>query len=211
MMKRIVTILASLSLAFFILTSSVMLTLSIKQTYRLSKEDIVQVEYNLTDQQIDKNYNNLIDYMFAGSEATLKFDTLPMSPQGEFHFMEVKNLFKFAFFGMILSGVIALVCGAYLISQRNFLFLTKGSILVFIIPAILSIPVLINFNATFIKFHELVFSNDYWIFDPRVDPIIRYLPESLFLKNTLIILWFIVLWVVLIQLFRRYTQKTWSL
>lgn len=209
-MKRIATALASLSLAFFILTSSVMLTLSIKQTYSLSKKDIVQVEYNLTDREIDQNYSNLIDYMFAGSDANLAFETLPMSPQGEFHFKEVKDLFKFAYNGMILSGIVALVCGAYLIYHKKFSFLTKGSILVFIIPAILSIPVLINFNATFIKFHELVFSNDYWIFDPAVDPIIRYLPESLFLKNTLIILWIIVFWVVMIQLLRRFSQKKWS-
>lgn len=206
-MKRIATILASFSLAFFILTASVMLTLSMKWTYRLSRADIVQVEYNLTDRQIEENYNNLIDYMFAGPSEKLEFLGLPMSPQGEFHFKEVKDLFKFAFNGMLASGGLALVLGGWLIVRKRYSFLNWGSLLVFLIPALLSIPVLIDFNTTFIKFHEIAFSNDYWIFDPALDPIIRYLPQSLFLKNTVIILLIIVLCIALIQALRVSLQK----
>lgn len=148
--------------------------------------------------------------MFAGPSETLRFEVLPMSIPGEIHFKEVKALFKFAFNGMILSGIVALIAGGYLISQRKLAFLNKGSLLVLLIPALLSIPVLIDFNATFIKFHEIAFSNNYWIFDPALDPIIRYLPESLFMKNTIIILFLIVIWIFVIQLIRRALQKKWS-
>lgn len=206
-MKQALTFLAGLSLAFFILTSSVMLTLAIKSTYELSRDDIIQVEHQLDDATIRKNYNGLIDYMFAGPDARLSFEELPMSPQGEFHFMEVKAIFQFFFRGMIIAGVLSLFLGLWLIRERSLSFLNLGSLLVFLVPALLAIPVLIDFNATFIKFHELAFSNDYWIFDPRIDPIIRYLPESLFMKNTLIILVFILLWILLIQLLRRALVK----
>lgn len=206
-MKRLAAILASLSLAFFILASSVMLTLSMKWTYSLSQAEIDQGPYSLSQATIKHNYDNLIDYMFAGPDTKLTFQELPMSPQGEFHFVEVKNLFKFAFNGMIASGAVALLLGIYLIRERSYSFLNWGSFLVFLIPALLSIPVLIDFNATFIKFHEIVFSNNYWIFDPAKDPIILYLPESLFLKNTIIILILIVVWVTLIQLLRHFLSK----
>ena len=206
-MKRAMTILAGLSLAFFILTSSVMLTLTIKSTYGLSRDDIVQVEYRLDEATMQQNYDGLIDYMFRGPDAKLTFQELPMSPQGEFHFVEVKAIFQFFFKGMILSGILSLVLGIGLIKLGSLSFLNLGSVLVFLVPALLSIPVLIDFNATFIKFHELAFSNDYWIFDPRIDPIIRYLPESLFMKNTLIILAIILLWILLVQLLRRTLKK----
>ena len=54
-MKRFATLLAGLSLAFFILTSSVMLTLSIKSTYALSLDDIIQVEYQLDESTMRNN------------------------------------------------------------------------------------------------------------------------------------------------------------
>ncbi len=37
------------------------------------------------------------------------------------------------------------------------------------------------FNTLFIKFHELFFNNDAWIFDPKKDPIILALPEEFFM------------------------------
>lgn len=206
-MKKPLTLVAGLALAFFILTSSVMLTLSLKATYTWSQPEIRQVEYQLDDATIRRNYDHLIDYMFQSKEARLSFSGLPMSPQGEIHFMEVKDIFQFFFKGMIVSGILSLILGAYLIRQQHPEFLTLGTLLVFLVPALLAVPVLIDFNATFIKFHELAFSNDYWIFDPRLDPIIRYLPESLFLKNTLVILAFILLWILLIQILRKLLKR----
>lgn len=202
-MKRILTILAGLSLAFFILTSSVMLTLSMKDTYKLSQDEIIQRHYQLDEATIKQNYDGLIDYMFKGPDAKLSFQGLPMSQQGEIHFKEVKDIFQFFFKGMLITGAISLLLGAWLIREKQLGFLNLGSLLVFLVPAILSVPVLIDFNWTFTKFHELAFSNDYWIFDPRLDPIIDYLPESLFLKNTLIILAIIIVWVLLLQLLRK--------
>lgn len=187
-LKKLFTTLAALSMAFFILSSSVILTLRMKWTYALSQPDIVQVEYNLDDATIKGNYDGLIDYMFQGKSAKLSFQGLPMSKEGEIHFAEVKDLFRLAYFGMMISGLLVLILGYFLYKQRNVSFIKFGAGLVLLIPAILAVPILTNFDKTFIAFHELVFSNDYWIFDPRLDPIIRYLPESLFMKNALIIL-----------------------
>ena len=37
-----------------------------------------------------------------------------------------------------------------------------------------------DFNALFIRFHELVFTNDLWLLDPATDAMIRMLPEPFF-------------------------------
>lgn len=39
----------------------------------------------------------------------------------------------------------------------------------------------INFNTFFTKFHEVLFTNDLWLLDPRTDYIICLLPEELFM------------------------------
>ena len=40
------------------------------------------------------------------------------------------------------------------------------------------LPIVINFEKSFVIFHKLLFSNDYWVFDPEKDPIILMLPEE---------------------------------
>jgi integral membrane protein (TIGR01906 family) len=51
----------------------------------------------------------------------------------------------------------------------------------------------VNFSRAFVVFHEIAFSNDYWIFDPRIDPVIRILPEWFFMYAAFLILLYMVL------------------
>ena len=37
-----------------------------------------------------------------------------------------------------------------------------------------------NWERFFIGFHKLMFSNDYWLFDPARDPVILILPDEFF-------------------------------
>ena len=45
----------------------------------------------------------------------------------------------------------------------------------------------------FVLFHELVFSNDYWIFYYDLDPIILYLPEDFFMLCAMLIVLLVLL------------------
>ncbi len=47
-------------------------------------------------------------------------------------------------------------------------------------PLLLTVPILLNFEKSFIIFHKLLFRNDYWIFNPDLDPVINILPEEFF-------------------------------
>ena len=210
--RTILTILASLSLSIFILSFSVITTLRMKWTYSIIFVDDSAASfygYNLSEEVIKENYSNLIDYMFSPMGDKLEFKELPMSKEGEIHFYEVKQIFKNFNYLMYGSLITTIFLAVFLISKKNFNFLKFGSILVFIIPLILAIPVIIDFDYTFIKFHELAFSNDYWLFDPFLDPIILYLPQSLFMINTIIIMVLILLITILnIICYKRLTKAS---
>ena len=76
-----------------------------------------------------------------------------------------------------------------------------------LLPIIVSIPLIINFNYFFIKFHELVFSNDYWIFDPEIDPVINILPQNVFFHIGMLILVIILGTSILLQVIYRLLNK----
>ncbi len=46
-------------------------------------------------------------------------------------------------------------------------------------------------------FHELAFSNDFWLFDPAVDPIINILPEWFFMQEAFLIIGLILILAVI--------------
>ncbi|NFG14547.1 TIGR01906 family membrane protein, partial [Clostridium botulinum] len=74
---------------------------------------------------------------------------------------------------------------------KNVSFLKYSSISTIIIPLLLIIPLILNFDKGFTFFHKIFFSNDYWLFDPNKDPIINLLPETFFFHSVLLILFFI--------------------
>ena len=56
----------------------------------------------------------------------------------------------------------------------------KGFLLVWLIMALFALWVVLDFNRAFVYFHELFFTNDLWILDPKTDWMIRLLPENFF-------------------------------
>ena len=78
------------------------------------------------------------------------------------------------------------------IKQKEYRFFKLTAILTIVIPLILGFFAFIDFDRLFVMFHQLVFSNDYWLFNPRLDPIINILPENFFMHCFILIV-FIVL------------------
>ena len=93
------------------------------------------------------------------------------------------------------------------IKNKNINFLNATSIITILLPIIATIPLVINFNYFFIKFHEAVFSNDYWIFDPRIDPVINMLPQDIFFHIGILILAIVLIVSILLQISYRVLNK----
>jgi integral membrane protein (TIGR01906 family) len=136
---------------------------------------------------IRRNYDVLIDYNTIGFKGPLAFPDLAMSESGRIHFEEVKRVFDlFGYMAIILTPVCA-VCLFISRKLRSALCLLVGGILGLAVPVILAILTAVSWDTFFVKFHQLVFRNDFWIFDWRTDPVILILPDTFFLHCAVLI------------------------
>ncbi|MEG0050894.1 MAG: TIGR01906 family membrane protein [Terrisporobacter sp.] len=207
-MKKLLKILISFSLAIFIISGSVILGLRCKSIYYndVSKLNIGQMS-GLTETEIKLNYDYLINYNLNNTVEEFELPTLKSSQQGKIHFEEVRNIFQVNKKVFYISFVISLIGVIISVKNKNIKFLNTTSLMTIGLPIITAIPIMINFNYFFIKFHEMIFSNDYWIFDPNLDPVINMLPEEVFLHIGLFILMLIILASILIQILYRILNK----
>lgn len=207
-MRKLLNMVLSICFALFIISSSVIITLNIKAIYYndIDKLDIESM-IDLSKQEIIKNYDYLIDYNLSWSDKEFELPSLPSSRNGKIHFEEVRNIFQKVKIITIIMGIISIIGGIVQIRKKQFKFLRDSSILIVIMPILLAIPIAINFNACFIMFHKIMFSNDYWIFDPNVDPVINMLPEEFFMHMGVVILSIMVICSIVLQLIYRKSKN----
>ena len=136
---------------------------------------------------IKENYDALIDYCSPFFQGTLEFPTLPSSTTGISHFEEVKVIFNLFFVLLCITPIFLLGLIWLQRKRNNYSYLLSTPIIMCILPTLIGVACAIDFNRTFVLFHEIVFRNDDWIFSRYEDPIILFLPERFFLQCALII------------------------
>ncbi|WP_341728790.1 TIGR01906 family membrane protein [Brooklawnia sp.] len=187
-MKRVAGVLASIAVAGAILGNSVTAVLAATFSYPWFSGGLVN-NYGLSAAEMQQNYDRVVRFSLFPWVDELQLDTLPMSASGSQHFVDAKQIFQIFVQTGLICLVIGLVVGIWLWRRhRSSGFLTAGGIITLATPVLIAIPLLVDFDRSFVVFHELFFSNDLWIFDPRTDPIINYLPEALFMRNAFAIL-----------------------
>ena len=174
--------------AFMIISGSVLLGLNLRFLYYFNIPKIQALNEEYSGSLIKSNYDILIDYLNPFYRGNLRLDGLAMSPQGEFHFEEVKVIFDLVFILFLVMLFLSILIFIRKRKEKDYRYMKYTALLTFIIPVILGIPFLIDFSRSVVIFHEIAFSNDYWIFDPRIDPVIRILPEWFFMQSAFLIL-----------------------
>jgi len=174
--------------AIMIISGSVLLGLNLRFLYYYNVPKIQAMNEEYSGRLIKSNYDILIDYLNPFYRGKLRLDGLAMSPQGEFHFYEVKVIFDLVFILFLVMLFLSILIFIRKRKEKDYRYMKYTALLTFIIPVILGIPFLIDFSRSFVIFHEIAFSNDYWIFDPRIDPVIRILPEWFFMQAAFLIL-----------------------
>lgn len=201
-------ILIGIIFTLLLLSLGVVITINFRPLYYLDVKllDIAQTS-GYTREEILDNYNALIDYSSPFYRDSLNFPTLPASPSGIQHFKEVKAIFT-AFY--IIAGI-TLVIGAAIVSykakRRDYYYLKVSSITAVILPAVVGLLIAADFDKAFVIFHKLFFNNDYWIFDPETDPVIKILPDTFFLHCALLIIFIIILGSAALYLAYRLLKK----
>ena len=196
-MQKIKDYLYALINSLMIISGSVILGLNIRFLYYFKIPKIQALNEEYSGGLIRSNYDILIDYLNPFYRGKLTLDGLAMSSQGEFHFHEVKVIFDLIYILFAVTFVLSLMIYIRQRKERDLSYLKKASILTFIIPVILGIPFIVDFSRAFVIFHEIAFSNDYWIFDPRIDPVIKILPEWFFMYAAFLILILMLIFAVL--------------
>lgn len=187
-MRQLASVLASVAVGVAILGTSLTVVLAARFSYPWFSAGRYN-SHQLTMAQMQANYDRIIEYSLFPWVRELHLETLPMSDAGAQHFAEAKDIFQLFVQGGLIALVVAVVLGSWLWRRhRSTGFLTAGAIIALVTPLMLAVPLAIDFDRAFVVFHEIAFDNELWIFDPRTDPIIDYLPEALFMRNAFAIL-----------------------
>ncbi|EJO5347676.1 TIGR01906 family membrane protein [Clostridium botulinum] len=182
-----------ITIIFIIISIKLTLNLKILYYWDITNLSIIK-DTDLNIKEIKDNFDYLIYYLNSHKNITFCLPSLPSSKEGIIHFQEVKTIFNFLDKFLFINIFICIPFIYYKIKlNKNIIFFKYCSISSIIIPLLLIIPLILNFNKGFIIFHKIFFYNDYWIFDPNKDPIINLLPETFFFHCVLLILFFVIL------------------
>ncbi len=181
--------------ALFLICASVVLVLHLRTIYYFDIGYLkLEEETGMSRGEIRENYDALIDYNLAYKGIDkLELPSFPMSKSGEIHFAEVKRIFTAVQCLFLITGVFTVLGLIRKVPRRDFGSLKLMSIFSILIPAVLGILAVLNWEQFFVAFHHLFFNNDYWIFNPMTDPVIRILPDTFFAHCAAAVLFFLVL------------------
>ncbi len=187
-------LLLALVTVLFVISAAVVLILHFRPLYSLDVDllDIPALS-GLPREEILQNYDALIDYNRFFGPSQLHFPTLAMSETGRIHFEEVKRVFLFFEGSCFVCGVLFLLGAVYRHFHRDPRWLRLAGILTVALPALLGLLIALNWQRVFVLFHQIVFRNNYWIFDAATDPVITILPDAYFMHCAVGILLLVVL------------------
>lgn len=178
----------------FLISVAVILTLSCKSLYKADMRHLHLTEKTgYSEEEILANYEELIDYNLSPFHKELKFPTFPMSEEARIHFEEVKVIFQGFLYLMVFGGILFVIISICMAKKKDWLFLKYTGICSIAIPSVLGGMIALNWEKVFITFHELVFQNDYWLFDPVTDPVILVLPDEYFMHCAIMIIGIVLL------------------
>lgn len=142
----------------------------IEETTGKSMDELELITEDLIDYIKGNGGNELLDQHFNEREVL--------------HMDDVVDLFDYARIIKYVSIVIAIFIIVYFIINKMHLYLAKTlSLGLFLNHAIIIFLILIvstDFNKYFNIFHEIFFSNDLWILNPKTDLMIQMLPQAFF-------------------------------
>lgn len=190
--NKFINIILGLCTTLLSIGFSVILVLNLTFIYKMAIEKFnLSKRTGVAVEDLMINYRGMIDYLRNPFIEELRFKNFSMSLSGQVHFEDVKQIFMNIYIIMFITMCILVIFKLIKkISQHINLKDTlnyAGNIL-FLLFGIIVTGIVVDFSKIFIVFHKIFFNNNYWIFDPKTDPIINALPEELFMIYALIIL-----------------------
>lgn len=190
--NKFINIILGLCTTLLSIGISVILVLNLTFIYKMSIEKFNLVKRTgVSAEDLMVNYKGMINYLRNPFIEELKFKDFAMSISGQVHFEEVKQIFINLYVIMFIIVCIILIFNLInkILQHINLRdILNYSANIIFLLFGIIVTGIVVDFSKIFIIFHKIFFNNNYWIFDPKIDPIINALPEELFMIYALIIL-----------------------
>lgn len=166
---------------------------------------------NTTDDELINNTTNLLEYLTNKAE----LNTTWFSEKDILHMKDVRVLYNVGFYTMIFFIALFIITTILIImlsKHKTIFYITRTfnkTLLAFIILIIVLAGIIsYNFNSFWIKFHQLLFSNDLWLLSPDESNLIKMVPETFFISLiTTIILHILILFVSLFVLNNIFKKK----
>ena len=135
----------------------------------------------LSSHQVMESYQQIVDYLLFefGQDLSLKY--FSSSVQGLQHFSEVKALLFIVFVVLVITSFLSIWCVLKLKKKRQQRKMKTYFGIATFFPLAMLFVMVVAFDRFFVFFHEILFNNNYWIFDPLMDPVIQILPQEFFL------------------------------
>ncbi len=172
------------SLIIAIITLAIALTIWAIPLFKFSLLQLnVPERVGMSFESIMGNYRVLLRYLHFPWIDQLVLPDFPVSTSGAFHFYEVKLLFYLNYVLLFLSMIGSFFYLRKLKDIQGLWRLRPVFRLAIIIPFLLLFVLAIDFDWLFVKFHEIAFNNDAWLFNPTTDPIINVLTQEFFMYS----------------------------
>ncbi len=197
----------ALMIALFIISFAVVFVLYCRPLYYLDIRLLhLEESSGVAADAIRRDYDSIVHYLSVWNRAPLTMSTFAMSEQGRIHFADCKVIFDAVQVLCLATGILTLV--SYFLHRHggNSRYLRMAGILTILLPTVLGVLCVWRWDLVFETFHKVFFRNDYWLFDPALDPVILVLPDAFFFQCAVII-FAIVLAGGLICLIRAHRRK----
>lgn len=135
----------------------------------------------LTSGQLIENYEVVMEYLIHPNIKELNMLHFSASEGGLQHFAEVKFLFMMIFMLALIGFILSVLLIMWLRNTKQQVWMGRWFWLAITFPLVILFVMVIAFDKVFLIFHQILFRNDLWLFNPITDPIITVLPEGLFM------------------------------
>ena len=185
---KAISLLFAVMLFFLILSFAISLPILCRGIYYAHIEPLSLTDSGYTEAEIKTAFGEVMDYLTFKKDEFSCGEML-YSESGKQHFSDCRTLFGINFAILIISGISVAAMLILRIKNKLTLYFTRHSaafysaISAVLIPAILGILALIDFDMAFELFHLILFPNKTnWEFYPSRDEIINVLPPEFFMN-----------------------------
>lgn len=172
----------SIAFVIFALFLSLWINTSNVQYFSNFREEQQDYEYiGKTKEELDVITKDLIRYIQLGDEGRIEKH---FNEREVLHMKDVRFLYVLTI-PLMFIALIVIFLTAYWgnkIESHFYRWVAIFTLILIVLFAVGGFLMSAQFNEAFIRFHELLFTNDLWLLNPETDMMIRMLPQKIFFE-----------------------------